>query len=36
VGFGVAAFLVLYHLPLNWLGIIGDSHATLPSYMLAR
>jgi hypothetical protein len=36
VGFGAAAFLVLYHLPLNWLGIIGDSHVVLPSYMLAH
>lgn len=36
IGFGAAAFLVFYHLPLNWLGIIGSSHAVLPSYMLAH
>ncbi|KAM0323292.1 hypothetical protein ACHAQA_008884 [Verticillium albo-atrum] len=33
IGFCAAAVLFLYHLPLNWLGIIGDSVADMPSYM---
>ncbi|KAM5346078.1 hypothetical protein ACJ41O_009083 [Fusarium nematophilum] len=33
IGFCAASVLVLYHLPLNWLGVIGDCHANMPSYM---
>ncbi|KAH7077566.1 hypothetical protein BKA63DRAFT_268020 [Paraphoma chrysanthemicola] len=33
IGFCAAAVLMLYHLPLNWLGVIGDCHADMPSYM---
>jgi hypothetical protein len=28
-----AIILFLYHIPLNWFGVIGDSVAALPSYM---
>ncbi|KAF2186201.1 hypothetical protein K469DRAFT_687205 [Zopfia rhizophila CBS 207.26] len=35
IGFCAAAVLMFYHLPLNWLGIIGDCHANMPSYMKA-
>jgi len=34
IGFCAAATISFYHLPLNWLGIIGDSIGALPSYML--
>jgi len=34
IGFCCAATILIYHLPFNWLGIIGASHAHLPSYML--
>ena len=34
IGFCVTMLFVLYHLPLNWLGLNGDSFADLPSYML--
>jgi Spirocyclase AveC-like len=34
VGFCSAATILVYHLPFNWLGIIGGSTATLPSYLL--
>ncbi|KAH8886610.1 hypothetical protein GQ53DRAFT_827922 [Thozetella sp. PMI_491] len=33
IGFSSAAVVLFYHLPLNWLGVIGDSHAKYPSYM---
>ena len=32
IGFCAAAVIILYHLPLHWLGIIGDCHADMPSY----
>jgi len=35
IGFCAASVIFLYHLPLNWLGIIGDCHAEMPSYMRA-
>lgn len=34
IGFCVTCLFVLYHLPLNWLGVNGASLADLPSYML--
>lgn len=34
IGFCAAATMSFYHLPLNWLGLIGDSKSNLPSYML--
>ena len=33
IGFCSASVVFLYHLPLNWLGVIGDCHAKMPSYM---
>ncbi|KAF5013807.1 hypothetical protein FDECE_225 [Fusarium decemcellulare] len=33
IGFCAASVVFLYHLPLNWLGVIGDCHANMPSYM---
>ncbi|OAL50320.1 hypothetical protein IQ07DRAFT_587003 [Pyrenochaeta sp. DS3sAY3a] len=33
IGFCAAAVILVYHLPLNWLGVIGDCHAHIPSYM---
>jgi hypothetical protein len=33
IGFCAAAVLMFYHLPLNWLGIVGECHADMPSYM---
>lgn len=33
IGMCAAAVIMFYHLPLNWLGIIGDCHAHIPSYM---
>jgi hypothetical protein len=35
IGFCCAATILIYHLPFNWLGIIGASTAHLPTYMLA-
>ncbi len=34
VGVSMTAFVLIYHLPFNWLGLIGDSTADLPSYLL--
>ena len=34
IGAAMAALILIYHLPFNWFGLIGDSHADLPSYML--
>jgi hypothetical protein len=34
IGFCCAATILIYHLPFNWLGIVGASHAHLPSYLL--
>jgi hypothetical protein len=34
IGFSAAVLLVMYHLPFNWLGVGGTSHAKLPSYLL--
>lgn len=34
IGASMAALFLIYHLPFNWLGMIGDSAAELPSYML--
>ncbi|MGY4709643.1 spirocyclase AveC family protein [Mycolicibacterium sp. CBM1] len=34
LGFCMLTLVFLYHLPFNWLGIIGTSHADLPSYLL--
>jgi Spirocyclase AveC-like len=34
IGFCCAATILIYHLPFNWLGIIGASEADLPSYLL--
>lgn len=33
VGFCSAATILVYHLPFNWLGIVGHSMAVLPSYL---
>ena len=33
IGFCAAATILIYHLPLNWLGLIGDSKSKLPDYM---
>ncbi|KAH7126500.1 hypothetical protein B0J13DRAFT_531038 [Dactylonectria estremocensis] len=33
IGFSAGAVLIFYHLPLNWLGVIGDCYADMPSYM---
>ncbi|TAM67463.1 spirocyclase AveC family protein [Mycobacterium sp.] len=33
IGFCCAATILIYHLPFNWLGIIGASKANLPTYM---
>ncbi|ORW23587.1 hypothetical protein AWC19_10945 [Mycobacterium palustre] len=33
IGFCCAATILIYHLPFNWLGIIGTSKAHLPTYM---
>ncbi|CAG9988758.1 unnamed protein product [Clonostachys byssicola] len=33
IGFSAGAVVMFYHLPLNWLGVIGDCHADMPSYM---
>ncbi|EXJ76285.1 uncharacterized protein A1O5_00793 [Cladophialophora psammophila CBS 110553] len=34
IGFCAFATVTVYHLPLNWLGVIGTSKGYLPSYML--
>ena len=34
IGFCCPATILIRHLPFNWLGIIGDSIANLPSYLL--
>lgn len=34
IGFCCAATILIYHLPFNWLGIVGASTAHLPSYLL--
>ncbi|MCT7362714.1 hypothetical protein A7G45_07865 [Mycolicibacterium llatzerense] len=34
LGFCVLTLVFGYHLPFNWLGLIGTSHADLPSYLL--
>lgn len=34
IGFCCAATVLIYHLPFNWLGIIGESKAHLPTYLL--
>jgi Spirocyclase AveC-like len=34
IGFCCAATILIYHLPFNWLGIVGASTANLPSYLL--
>lgn len=35
IGFCCAATILIYHLPFNWLGIVGASTAHLPTYMWA-
>ncbi|KAL2273051.1 hypothetical protein FJTKL_05622 [Diaporthe vaccinii] len=32
-GFCAAAVIMFFHLPLNWLGVVGDCYADMPSYM---
>ncbi|OQU99358.1 hypothetical protein CLAIMM_04997 [Cladophialophora immunda] len=34
IGFCAFATVAVYHLPLNWLGLIGTSKGYLPSYMI--
>lgn len=34
LGFCMVTLCFVYHLPFNWLGVIGGSHAVLPSYLL--
>lgn len=34
IGFCCAATILIYHLPFNWLGVIGSSMANLPSYLM--
>lgn len=34
IGFCAAAIVCVYHLPLSWFNMMGDSIADLPSYML--
>ncbi|TXI46233.1 MAG: spirocyclase, AveC family [Mycobacterium sp.] len=34
LGFCMLTLVFGYHLPLNWLGVIGTSYADMPSYML--
>ncbi|MCK9249488.1 MAG: spirocyclase AveC family protein [Solirubrobacteraceae bacterium] len=34
IGASMTAFFLVYHLPFNWLGLVGDSAADLPSYLL--
>ena len=35
LGFCMVTLVFVYHLPFNWLGLIGTSYANLPSYLLA-
>ncbi|MCB9440274.1 MAG: spirocyclase AveC family protein [Mycolicibacterium sp.] len=34
IGFCILTLALLYHLPFNWLGVIGTSYADLPSYLM--
>ena len=34
IGACSALFILAYHLPFNWLGMIGTSTFDIPSYML--
>ena len=34
IGFCAAAIVCVYHLPLSWFNMMGESTADLPSYML--
>ncbi len=34
LGFCMVTLVFVYHLPFNWLGLIGTSYANLPSYLL--
>ena len=34
LGFCMVSLCFVYHLPFNWLGMIGDSVADMPSYLL--
>jgi hypothetical protein len=34
LGFCMVTLCFVYHLPFNWLGLIGESYAHLPSYLL--
>jgi len=34
IGASMTAFILIYHLPFNWFGLIGNSTADLPSYLL--
>lgn len=34
LGFCFLTLVFLYHLPFNWFGLIGDSYADLPTYLL--
>ena len=34
IGASMTAFLLIDHLPFNWFGLIGNSTAHLPSYLL--
>ena len=34
LGFCMVTLVFVYHLPFNWLGLIGNSMADLPSYLL--
>ncbi len=34
LGFCVVTLVFVYHLPFNWLGLIGTSYADLPTYLL--
>jgi hypothetical protein len=35
IGFCGVSVALVYHLPFNWLGLVGTSYADLPSYLLA-
>jgi hypothetical protein len=35
IGFCAGSVLLVYHLPFNWLGLVGTSYADLPSYLQA-
>jgi hypothetical protein len=34
IGFSLVTLIMVYHLPINWLGTNGDTVAPLPSYLL--